>query len=457
MRRIYFILLCFALTTLFISQGYASVKSAKQAIVFFDFKTQEKIYFQSENDIDTHYKEVKPGERLILALDKPAYYYYVDTRSGCHTIFLTPGSFTRIVETNGVVAFTGDNAKMNQFIQKHPSVTMVPKGIKTYSEEWKQYLLSYSQNAIQTLKSSKLPDEFIRIQAAYYHYSYLYQLLTGPDMARMFLKVNYDLPEDFYDDVLNEKFDDEALIYYPRCFTVVKESMERLEKMNVIKPDYSHFLQLYVDRMGNDKVKNYFLLRYLDFVLKAGYADDFPYYVSVTKPYLKGTADFVELNRLQKQYSELHDKYIHFVKGCAALPFTAKDTLGVEHRIADNLGKVFVLDFWFSGCIPCKAEMPYMENLAKEFHGKEIQFVAVSLDMGEQFVKAWKGLVDGKDTPILQVNVTNGFKSDVAKFYAIHSVPRIIIIDKQGKIVDAFARRPSDPKLRSLLLSLLEK
>ena len=124
----------------------------------------------------------------------------------------------------------------------------------------------------------------------------------------------------------------------------------------------------------------------------------------------------------------------------------------VEHQvIMPNL-----LDFWFSGCIPCKAEIPYMEKLADELKGRNIQFFSLSLDSGEQLMKAWKSLVKEKIGPTLQLNIPGGFQSELAKYFGIRSVPRIVIIDQQGKIVDAFARRPSDPKLRQQLLELLD-
>lgn len=70
-------------------------------------------------------------------------------------------------------------------------------------------------------------------------------------------------------------------------------------------------------------------------------------------------------------------------------------------------------------------------------------------------LKAWQALVKDKDGATLQLNVPGGFKSELAKHYGIRSVPRIVIIDQQGKIVDAFAKRPSDPKLYQQLLKLL--
>ena len=55
----------------------------------------------------------------------------------------------------------------------------------------------------------------------------------------------------------------------------------------------------------------------------------------------------------------------------------------------------------------------------------------------------------------IQLNCPNGFKASVAMDYMLRGIPRYVIIDKDGKIYDAFARRPSDPKLKLMLEELL--
>lgn len=65
-------------------------------------------------------------------------------------------------------------------------------------------------------------------------------------------------------------------------------------------------------------------------------------------------------------------------------------------------------------------------------------------------------MVEGKEGAEVHLNVPGGFKSDLAKAYLIRAVPRIIIIDKEGRIVDAYAKRPSDPKLKMQLLELIK-
>lgn len=438
----------------------ASPSDSKAVHITFTAETNgKKIYFQSESDTIYGYQEMKPGETLTLQLEKPAYYYYMASDNSMYTVFVTPGSTSRITEKNKEVSFEGDNAEINQFIRQHPSSIKVPDNMTMYSNEWLEFQHKQVESSIEALNASDLPADFKRIHEYYYKYTFLRQLLTGPSTMHMFMKANLELPANFYDDVKKNRYEDAALLYYPKWFTVIRESMETLEKAGEWKPDPTNFLAQYAARISNNEVKSAFLIRYLKQILKGGYSDDFPTYLSIAKSSVpEHDEGFLhELDRLEKQYDGIKAQYGNITRGNTAPAFTAVDINGKSYSSADYAGKVLVLDFWFSGCIPCKAEMPYMEKLAEKMKGENIQFFTLSLDTGEQLLKAWKELVKDKSGATLQLNVPDGFKSEVAKHYGIRSVPRIVIIDKEGKIVDAFAKRPSDPKLYLQLLELSGK
>lgn len=455
--------------TLFIATLLCMFTYAKEAVLPSGGKTAhitfaaetdgKKNYFQSESDTIYGYQEVKPGETAVLQLEKPVYYYYMASDNSTYTVFVTPGSSSRIVEKNGQVSFEGDNAEINRFIRQHPSFAQVPGNITMYSNEWLEFQHKQVAASIETLKASDLPADFKRIHEYYYRYTFLRQLLTGPSTMRMFMKANIELPANYYDDVRKNRYEDATLLYYPKWFTVIRESMETLEKAGEWNPDPTNFLAQYTARISNNEVKSAFLIRYLKLILKGGYSDDFPTYLSIAKSSVAEPDEgfLQELARLEKQYDGMKAQYSNIARGNTAPAFTANDINGKSYSSADYAGKVLVLDFWFSGCIPCKAEMPHMEKLAEKMKGEDIQFFTLSLDTGEQLLKAWKELVKDKSGATLQLNVPNGFKSELAKHYGIRSVPRIVIIDRQGKIVDAFAKRPSDPKLYLQLLELTGK
>lgn len=445
---------------LLLALGGGRVKAVEQpveATVTIEASVEKKVFFQAESDLNTGYEEVKPGVTMRLGLKCAAYYYYVDSRSGFHTVFLTPGSDTRIVEQEGKVLFKGTNADINSYMELHPAHAIVPGEIVPYSKEWVEYQRQDMERKVQDLKNSGLPQQFVELHSLYYLYSYLQQLLVSPETAKVFSGKQVELPADYYRDVFACRYEDADLLYYPKWFTVMRKDLELREQQGIIPPDYRNFIARYADCIANDEVKSAFLLRYLELTLKAGYAEDFHAYLKQARDAVKfPSADYLSrLDELEKQYNDLRDKVSGMTRGNAMPAFTGVDVNGKSHSSGDYAGKVWVLDFWFSGCIPCKAEMPYMEKLAEEFKGQDVQFFALSLDSGEQLMKAWTNLVKEKKGEEVQLNIPDGFKSDLARFFGIRSVPRIIVVDKDGKIVDAFARRPSDPKLRQLLQELL--
>lgn len=442
------------------TKGFALSSGNQTAHITFEAETNgKKIYFQSESDTIHGYQEVQPGETIALRLEKPAYYYYMASNDNTFTVFVTPGSTSRIIEKDGQISLEGDNAEINQFIRQHSSVARVPDNIAMYSNEWLEIQHKMLAESIEALRASNLPADFKHIHEYYYKYSFLNQLLTGPAIMHMFMKKEINLPANYYDDVKKNLYEDATLLYYPKWFTVMRESMETLEKAGEWQPDPTNFLAQYAARISNNEVKSAFLIRYLKQILKAGYSDDFPNYLSIAKLSVPAHSEtfLQELAQLEKQYDGIKSQYSNITRGNVAPAFTANDADGKTYSTTDYAGKVLVLDFWFSGCIPCKAEMPYMEKLAEKMKGENIQFFTLSLDTGDQLLNAWKALVKDKNGATLQLNVPNGFKSEVAKHYGIRSVPRIVVIDQQGKIVDAFAKRPSDPKLYQQLLRLLSK
>ncbi len=101
--------------------------------------------------------------------------------------------------------------------------------------------------------------------------------------------------------------------------------------------------------------------------------------------------------------------------------------------------------------------MPYFDRLAETFKDRPVQFLSVSLDTGEQLMAAWREIVSVKDgkSPVINLNLPGGFRSDFTARMNIHSVPRVVLVDKDGRIVDAYAKRPSDPKLKMQLEALV--
>ena len=133
---------------------------------------------------------------------------------------------------------------------------------------------------------------------------------------------------------------------------------------------------------------------------------------------------------------------------------------GGTTSLSDLKGKYVYVDVWATWCGPCKREIPSLKKLEKEYHGKNIEFVSISVDDAkrsgsiEKAHEAWKKMVTEKELSGVQLFSDKAFKSDFVQDYKIQGIPRFILIDPKGNIVNPDAPRPSSPALVELFNSL---
>ncbi len=135
------------------------------------------------------------------------------------------------------------------------------------------------------------------------------------------------------------------------------------------------------------------------------------------------------------------------------------DFKGGKKSLDSFKGKYVYIDVWATWCGPCIQQIPYLENLEKEYHNKNIEFVSISTDESRRSggswgaaEKKWRTFVKRKNMKGVQLWSGQDFSFQQA--YQINSIPRFILIDPEGKIINSNASRPSDPSLKSLFTSL---
>lgn len=97
-------------------------------------------------------------------------------------------------------------------------------------------------------------------------------------------------------------------------------------------------------------------------------------------------------------------------------------------KMEDAKGKVVVLNFWATWCLPCRVLEPLFERLERHYEGKsEVVFLAVNGDEDESRVKPYIEQ-EKMRTPVV-------FADGLDTFFGIRGLPTVIVLDRSGKMV----------------------
>ncbi len=166
---------------------------------------------------------------------------------------------------------------------------------------------------------------------------------------------------------------------------------------------------------------------------------------------------------LKINYAKKHQDLLKFKKGNVSPKFVNYENYKGGKTSLDNFkGKFVYIDIWATWCGPCKREIPALKKLTEKYKNKKIEFVSISVDNGrgykndaEQAKLAWKRMIKSRNMKGVQLYADNAWRSSFIKEYGIRSIPRFILIDKEGNIIDANAQRPSSKLIEKTLDNLL--
>ena len=137
---------------------------------------------------------------------------------------------------------------------------------------------------------------------------------------------------------------------------------------------------------------------------------------------------------------------------CLAQDLTLPAPDGQQHSLAEYRGKVVVVNFWATWCVPCRHEMPLFAK-AQQTYGDALQVVAVSIDAPDTRSKVAPFVAEHQFTfPILL-----GSADDLTTLGLGEAIPATAFLDENGQVVARILGEASASDLRKRLDWLVKK
>jgi peroxiredoxin len=147
-----------------------------------------------------------------------------------------------------------------------------------------------------------------------------------------------------------------------------------------------------------------------------------------------------------KQQAQSILRFMNLAGHPADIQFTALD--GREVDLAHLKGKVVLVDFWATWCVPCVGEIPNIKAAYEQFHSRGFEVVGISFDHDRS---ALENFVKSKDLPWPQYFDGKGWQNKFGQRYAITSIPAMWLLDRKGDVADTKARHDLEAKIERLL------
>ena len=206
--------------------------------------------------------------------------------------------------------------------------------------------------------------------------------------------------------------------YYPKVLAEMNYIGEHFDNEKVRESLIHHLAFTYVEGNGTDNIAD---LQNI-------------YYTYVASPYL---------NVLFKQACAKWDKA---AVGKPSPDFKGVDVNGKQMSLRDFRGKYVYIDMWATWCGPCQKELPYLKKLEEKFRGRNIAFVGLSIDADKA---KWEARVKSGELCGTQLHIGRGSKFQAD--YRISGIPRFILLDPNGRIVNPDMTRPSSDDTEKIL------
>ena len=313
-------------------------------------------------------------------------------------------------------------------------------------QEFKENVKAFFAELDKKLKAYGFDEEFVKNQEKWTNYKFVEYLTIFPTYHRYTSGNEAILPDDFYAERDGIDYDNAEEF---RTIDTYRDLVRSKFYTIINNPNDAENIKKFISEVNALKSDN----------IRADLAKGTFQLISPNSTVNKEIFDFINKNvtdeKVKEAAKKAYDVATKLTSGSPSPKFSNYENFnGGTTSLDDFKGKVTYIDIWATWCLPCRGEIPALKELEKKFHGKDVAFVSISIDQNKD---EWKEFVKSEDLKGVQLFAENAFESQFIQDYGIRQIPTFIIVDKEGKIVNADAPRPSSDEITGVLEGLLKK
>ncbi len=397
--------------------------------------------------------------QVELSLNEPGYFKLQYGTSNAE-LYLAPGQDLVVVsarEANGL-HFEGRSAASNNYLSRYQLFidSVMPSEGRLYGSNEADFYAAVSQVRDASLdylsnfivSHHNLDPVFFEKERARIWYRWGLLLSTFPSLRGYLSQGQMNLSPSYYSFQKELSLDEAGLLaipeYLPYVLKVIYNEGQRISTEGNSQPEHEVAFNLISNMISNPLVKDHCYHRVMQNILKSGD-------LQLAEQLMRSFKQHTQTSTLRREIVSHYLIRKNLETGNQAPPIMLCDEENNKWQSDQFFGEYLYLFAWKIDCPACIPVLKEMEYLANDFKEYPIRYVAVCLDTSGQDQFEIK-----QSSSLENFQIDTEFSSEFRTRYLIDGLPRAILIDPEGNLLNAFAPLPSSHNLRQYLRDALD-
>lgn len=418
-------------------------------------KTNSLFQLNKQANIDINLSQFHRNFGDTLKIDEGYYDLFINNDEKI-LLYLKNGYSLNLKISEDGINIDGPGKKQNIFLQKRVKLEndLSSKNFNTYYANLNESSFLNLADSIYNLrmdliqKSELENSKFKFIEESLAKLDKAHKYLNYP-YTRLQIDPSYSTSNDFPETFEGIDINDERLVDVPHySLLMFLKIIDEVTKDNIQQGDlairYLNFVLNEDLKVTNRKLKEEIAYKTLTLTMQKTESPN-----ELFEIYQKFSRDSIKLEEITDKYIKLKGLTKGSLAPNFAIPNENRDLVSLE----DFQGKVLYINFWATWCKGCMSEIdPSKELQRKLAKYPDIKFINIGIKSN---IDTWKKTISTKNIQGINLFANREISNKLNQDYFIQGTPRFVIVDKEGKIIDFSAKKPSDPELEAELKRIL--